>query len=141
MHKNNILFFEEDIRCNIKDTLKVKKWIFQCIIDEGKKLKHLNIIFTSDDYLNNMNINHLNHDTFTDIITFNNSDNKLTIEGDLYISIERVQENARCYCVDFYDELYRVIVHGVLHLIGYDDKNENDKKIMREKEREYLNIL
>ncbi len=134
-----IHLFEEDIKVNIKNKLALKRWLKSVIKNEGYNLSELNYIFCSDKYLHEMNVSYLNHDNLTDIITFDNSDTKNLIVGDIFISIERVKENAQKYDVDFLDELSRVMVHGVLHLLGYKDKKKSDQEKMREMENYYLN--
>lgn len=141
MNKNNILFFEEDINFKINNPDKITKWINASALRENKVLKHINIIFCSDTYLNNINVDYLNHDTYTDIITFDNSEDISHLEGDLYISVDRVKQNSQKYNENFNKELYRVIIHGILHLIGYDDKDDDSKMIIRSKEDEYLKVF
>ena len=128
---------ETDFKLDNEDLLK--SWIYSTLIYESKELSNINIIFCSDGYLHRMNVEYLNHDTLTDVITFPYSDPKETeIEGDIFISIDRVSENAQKFSVSLNTELYRVIIHGVLHLIGYQDKTPAKKKIMTSKEDEYL---
>ena len=98
----------------------------------------INYIFTSDQYLLDINKQYLNHDYLTDIITFNNSTSNNLLEADIFISIERVKDNAKALQVQFIDELHRVMIHGILHLLGFDDKTEHDKAEMRKKENHYL---
>jgi rRNA maturation RNase YbeY len=136
-----ILFFEEDINYSLKGKNKYKKWLKSIAEKEGFKIKELNYIFCSDEYLYQINLDYLNHKTYTDIITFDNSENKNTIEGDIFISIERVRENAQKENVLFEKELQRVLSHGLLHLMGYKDKSEADKSIMRQKEELALNLF
>ena len=100
----------------------------------------LNYIFCTDEYLREINIQFLKHKTYTDIITFNYNPSKTEIEGEIYISIDRVRENADTYKTDFLTELNRVMIHGVLHLLGYNDKNKSEKRAMREKEDSYLSL-
>lgn len=107
---------------------------------EKKSVGYINYIFCSDNYLLEINKDYLNHKTLTDIITFDNSDGTL-IESDIFISIERVRENAIKFDTTFQLELYRVLIHGILHLCGYKDKNEEEKNLMREKENKYINLL
>ena len=114
-----------------------EKWLENVVIDNNKKIKDLSIVFCSDDYILDLNKKYLNHNYFTDIITFDYSE-KNHISGDIVISIDTVQSNARKYKSDFYTELHRVMVHGVLHMLGFDDKTDEQKKIMREKEDFYL---
>lgn len=106
---------------------------------EIRTIGDINIIFCSDNYILDVNVKYLQHDYFTDIITFDYCEGNI-LSGDLFISIDSVRENALEYCTDFNEELHRVIVHGVLHLIGYDDHSEQEKKVMREKEDYYLNL-
>lgn len=115
----------------------VSKWIFNVISSEGFKLEEVNYVFCDDDYLHKLNVEFLNHDTLTDIISFDYSVGKI-LQGDIFISIERVEDNARDYNVSFEQELHRVIVHGVLHYCGYKDKTDDDAKVMRDKENYYL---
>ncbi len=136
--KNKIYFFNEDIVFNLLYRKKIKQWLINVVASENKSLENLNYIFCSDEYLLKLNIEYLKHYTLTDIITFNNSNNKDIINGDIFIRITRVKENAIKYNQIFYDELLRVIVHGVLHLCGYKDKLLKDRKVMREKEDYYL---
>jgi len=116
---------------------KTGEWLLFAIAAEGYELGDLGIYFCSDNELHQMNVEHLNHDTLTDIITFDFVQAK-TVSGELYISIDRVLENAQTFAVSFDHELHRVIVHGVLHLLGYGDKTEDEKKKMRAKENFYL---
>lgn len=122
----------------LKEKLKLKKWLKALAISEGFNLKELSYVFMSDDDLLKMNIEYLNHQTFTDIITFDNSEKEKDIVGDIFISIDRVKENAVKFKVTFEQELHRVMAHGVLHLCGYKDKKEAEVKVMREKENYYL---
>lgn len=137
-----ISFFSENITYKLKDKRKIQKWIKLVIEGEKKKAGDINYIFCDDAYLTEMNIKYLNHDTLTDIITFNyNEESENSINGDIYISIDRVKENSVEYNVPFNTELDRVIIHGVLHLLGFKDKTKADKKTMREKEDNSLSLL
>ena len=137
-----ILFYTQDISFNIPQKTKLRNWITRVILDNGHKtLKGINYVFCSDAYLFELNCDYLNHHTYTDIITFNNSDHENEIEADIFISIDRIRENAEKWEVSFNDELNRVIIHGVLHLLGYKDKTKEDQLLMREKENECLNLL
>jgi rRNA maturation RNase YbeY len=131
-------FFEEDINFKLKNKTRVRQWITQTIRAEGFKLSSVTYIFCSDDYLLNINRQYLNHDTFTDIITFDNSERDHVVLGDIFISIDRIRENAIKFNVTETTELHRVIIHGVLHLLGYTDKSAPDKQKMTEKEDFYL---
>jgi rRNA maturation RNase YbeY len=131
-------FFTEDISFTLKEKSKVRNWVKQTIQAEGKKLKELNFIFCSDNYLLEINQQYLKHDTFTDIVTFDNSESSEIIIGDIFISVDRVKENADKYNVSQRDELHRVIIHGTLHLLGYIDKTKAHKSLMTSKEDQYL---
>jgi probable rRNA maturation factor len=118
----------------------IKSWIITCSKKEAKQIDLLNIVFCSDDYLHELNLTYLRHDTLTDIVTFDYS-NGNKIAGEIFISIDRVLENSAKYSTEFSDELHRVIIHGVLHLCGYKDKKKGDKVQMRKKEDSYLSLL
>ncbi|MFD2285123.1 rRNA maturation RNase YbeY [Pedobacter petrophilus] len=133
-----ISFFTESISYNLPKKLKVKKWIKATIEKEGFKLQELNFIFCSDEYLLGINQQYLNHDTYTDIITFDNSEDDKKIVSDIFISIERVQENAETFKTNDFDEVCRIMIHGTLHLLGYKDKGKVAKALMTQKEDEYL---
>lgn len=133
-----IHFFYEDITFTLKKKSAVKKWVKNAIIGENQSLKELNFIFCSDEYLLSVNKTYLNHDTYTDIITFDNSDEETILMGDIFISVERIHENAQKFNVTETDELHRVMIHGVLHLLGYKDKSKSAKLVMTAKENEYL---
>ncbi len=119
---------------------EIAVWVEKCILKEGFKLGHLNYIFCDDTYLHKLNVEFLDHDTLTDIISFDNTMGKL-VSGDIFISIERVKENAAVFNTSFENELSRVIIHGVLHYLGYKDKTEEDQKRMTTKENESLLLL
>lgn len=133
-----ITFHEEDISYKLKNKTAVRKWITDTIVAEGYKLSELTYIFCTDEYLLQINQQYLDHDTYTDIITFDNSAEEGIIAGDIFISIERVKENAANFGVETEHELHRVIIHGTLHLLGYLDKSATDKKKMTQKEDFYL---
>lgn len=130
--------YETDFALNNEDALS--KWIVDCIKKEGHSLEEINYIFCDDEYLYKLNVEFLNHDTLTDIISFDYSVGKI-IQGDIFISVERVEENAIDFKVPFVEELHRVIIHGVLHYCGYKDKTPEDAFLMREKENFYLKRL
>ena len=117
-----------------------KEWLKNVIREEQKYVGDIVYVFTEDEYLHSINLDFLNHDTFTDIITFDTSEDARIISGEIYISVERVADNARTLRKDFQDELSRVLVHGVLHLIGYGDKTPEEKTEMTAKEDYYLNL-
>lgn len=134
-----IRIFYEDIQFKLPRPSKVKRWIESSIKKEGFEPGEISYIFCSDSYLLNLNQKYLNHNTFTDIITFDYTEDKL-IAGDIFISIERVFENALKFSTGEELEILRVIVHGCLHLIGYKDKSKTEKNLMREKENRYLSL-
>ena len=139
MALKDISFFSEDIEFTLKDKAKVRNWIGDTTKAEGfKRMGELNFVFCSDEYLLDINKQYLNHDTYTDIVTFDSSEEEEVISGDIFISIERIRENAAKFGVTERDELHRVIIHGVLHLCGYYDKKKEDKELMTAKENEYL---
>ncbi len=137
--KPKIHFFTEDIEFKLKNKTNLKKWIIESVEAESSFVGELNFIFCSDEYLLKINQEYLNHDTYTDIITFDNSEEDDEISGDIFISAERVTENASQLNIDPQTELHRVIIHGVLHLIGFLDKAPKDKALMTSKEDYYLN--
>ncbi|MCJ7759226.1 MAG: rRNA maturation RNase YbeY [Gillisia sp.] len=116
------------------------KWIEQVIVSENMKLEEINYIFCDDEYMLKLNVEFLGHDTYTDIITFNNNVGRI-LQGDIFISTERVKDNAETFGVIFEDELRRVLSHGILHLCGYNDKTEEDSLIMRDKEEEKMKLF
>ncbi len=136
-----INYFAADIDFNIENWDKYKRWIKETIEKEKAIPGDIQYIFCSDEYLLEVNRKFLNHDYYTDIVTFPLSEKEEIITGEIYISVDRIKENAGINNVDFENELARVIIHGVLHLIGYDDLNEDEKREMRAKENYYLNLL
>lgn len=134
-----VRYFTEDISFKFKQKLLNNRWLKFVAGSEMKKLGNVNVIFCSDNYILDVNMKYLQHDYFTDIITFDYCEGN-SLSGDLFISIDSVKENATFYGVEFSDELNRVIVHGLLHLIGYDDHSEDDIKEMRNKEDYYLSL-
>ncbi len=132
-----IEFFNENTDFLPQNQEQLKNWIQAAAKDFERGVGDLNIIFTDDETLYKMNVEYLNHDYYTDVITFNYNEANY-ISGDIFISVDRVRENARIYSQSFEDELHRVIIHGVLHLLGFDDKTEDEQKQMREKEDFYL---
>ncbi|SEG26597.1 rRNA maturation RNase YbeY [Algoriphagus boritolerans] len=129
-----INFFSEEITFQLPQKLKRKNWLNQIADSENFKIKELNYIFCSDEHLYQMNVEYLAHHTYTDIITFDNSEEKAKIEGDIFISIDRVRENALLHDVSEETELSRVISHGLFHLMGYKDKSKSQSVTMRAKE-------
>lgn len=132
-----IRYFTEDISFVFKGKLLNNKWIKFVAESEVRRVGDINIIFCSDNYILDVNVKYLQHDYFTDIITFDYCEDNI-LSGDLFISIDSVKDNALFYGTSFAEELNRVIVHGVLHLIGYDDHTDSEQKIMRSKEDYYL---
>lgn len=129
-----INFFTEDVKFNLPEKQKRKTWLKQIANSENFKVGELNYIFCSDEYLYQINVDYLNHHTYTDIITFDNSEEGKLIEGDIFVSIDRVKENAQKLKQEESSELSRVISHGLLHLMGYKDKSKTDAEVMRSKE-------
>lgn len=134
-----IRFFTEDIEFDFKQRQLTKNWLKLVAGSEIRKIGDINIIFCSDIYILDVNMKYLQHDYFTDIITFDYCEGDF-LSGDLFISIDSVKENASFYGTGFSEELNRVIVHGVLHLIGYDDHKDEDIAQMRAKENYYLKL-
>ncbi len=141
MKKLPIFFYQQDISYTLKHKNSLRQWIHQTILHENHQLQSLNFIFCSDTYLLSLNRQYLQHDTYTDIITFDNSETPNLIAGDIFISIDRVRENAKTFNTTFSHELHRVMIHGTLHLLGYKDKSAKAKKIMTQKEDEYLGMM
>jgi rRNA maturation RNase YbeY len=130
--------YETDFK--LEDETIVSEWISNTIVSEDFKEGEVNYIFCDDAYLHKLNVEFLEHDTLTDIISFDYSIGK-ELHGDIYISVERVAENALDFSVEFSEELKRVMIHGVLHYCGFKDKTEDDAKLMRDKEDYYLGVL
>lgn len=134
-----VRYFFEDIKFEYKNKQFNNRWLKLVAESEICRLGDINIIFCSDPYILDINLQYLSHDYFTDIITFDYSQ-KPVISGDLFISVDSVRENAEFYGTEFAEELHRVIVHGILHLIGYDDHTDEDIAVMRSKENYYLGM-
>ena len=134
-----IHFFKEDISFRIQQPEELKKWIQNVFRHHKKKVQHISYIFCSDNYLLAMNKKFLQHHYLTDIITFDNSVDPGKIEADIFISVDRVRANAKKFNLTFKDELHRVMVHGALHLMGYDDKKPSLQKKMQNAENVWLN--
>ncbi|UZH56799.1 rRNA maturation RNase YbeY [Salinimicrobium tongyeongense] len=124
----------------LKDVSGFENWIKRVIASEGKKTGEISFIFCDDDYLLEINRKYLDHDTFTDIISFDTSVGNI-LNGDIFISTQRVRENAGEYNVAFEEELQRVVIHGVLHLCGYKDKSKDEEQLMRRKEEEKMEMF
>ncbi len=136
-----INFFNEDIEFKLKGKKNFKAWLKKVSEIEGFRINDLNYIFCSDQYLHKINLEYLDHDTYTDIITFDNSEDENIVEGDIFVSIERITDNSRTLNTQFEEEVKRVIVHGLLHLCGYVDHSNEDKAKMRLLESEYMLIF
>lgn len=134
-----VRFFTEDTKFKFKFKLITKQWLKSVAVNENRKIGDINVIFCSDAYVLDVNKKFLQHDYFTDIITFDYCEGDV-LSGDLFISVDCVRDNSSFYGTDFENELNRVIVHGVLHLIGYDDHCDEDIKMMRSKEDFYLKV-
>lgn len=127
--------YETDFK--LSDETAISDWLSKVILSESKKEGDINYIFCDDEYLHKINLQYLNHDTLTDIISFDDCVGNL-LNGDIFISVERVADNAKDFDVTFDDELKRVLVHGILHFAGYKDKSEEDELKMRQKEEEKI---
>lgn len=132
-----MVIFNYETDFELEDESKYETWIDEIIESEEKGAGEINYIFCDDDYLHNINMQYLDHDTLTDIISFDYCIGDL-ISGDIFISVERVRDNAQDFEVSFHDELLRVMAHGVLHYCGYKDKSEDDARLMRSKEQEKM---
>jgi rRNA maturation RNase YbeY len=132
-------FHSEDIIFVLKKKPAIISWLSCSIGNENKVSGDISYIFCSDEYLHNLNLKHLNHNTLTDIITFDYCEEKI-VNGDLYISIDRIKENAKQYKNSIENELHRVMIHGIMHLCGYKDKTPEDQNVMSAKEDFYLNL-
>lgn len=135
-----MISFNYEIEFELDNELILSEWISNAIIEESFKEGEINYIFCDDAYLLKLNIEFLEHDTLTDIISFDYTLGKL-ISGDIYISIERVRDNAKDFEESFYTELSRVMIHGILHYCGYKDKTEDDTAVMRSKENYYISKM
>jgi rRNA maturation RNase YbeY len=132
--------FNFETEFKLKESSKLKKWIANTIASEGFQLGDISYVFCDDAYLLKLNQDYLNHDTLTDIISFDYRMNK-EINGEIYISVERVAENAKDFSIDFYTELHRVMIHGILHFCGFKDKTQSEEQKMRQREDEALKLL
>jgi len=139
--KKAIYFFNEEVTYVLRNKRNIRKWIISALSSEKYVPENINFIFCSDQYLLTTNVTYLKHDSFTDIITFDTSEKENEISGDIFISIDRVKDNARIFTVPFEMELKRVMIHGILHLMGYKDKTKKEKELMRAKEDYYLSLL
>ncbi|MGJ8683018.1 MAG: rRNA maturation RNase YbeY [Nonlabens sp.] len=124
----------------LENDVAYAKWLEEVALSEAKSIGEISYVFCDDDFLHKINLEYLNHDTLTDIITFDYCDEDF-LNGEIYISVDRVRENAGAFSVDFNTELHRVISHGLLHLCGYPDKTDEESKLMRSKEDEKMNMF
>ena len=137
LHVQNIFFFFQEVKVNLANRTELKKYIQSIFRKEGKKLESINYIFCTDKILLEINLQYLSHDFYTDIITFDLSETN-AVRAEIFISVDRVKENAIQLGVSFKSELHRVVFHGALHLCGYKDKTKTEKERMRRKEEFYL---
>ncbi|SHI46159.1 rRNA maturation RNase YbeY [Hymenobacter daecheongensis DSM 21074] len=137
---HGIEFLVEEVEFELGDAEALTSWIERVAEVHEHEIVQLTYIFCSDEYLHRVNVEYLDHDTYTDVITFDNADDADIIEGDIFISVERVRENAQQLGVSFRDELHRVMIHGVLHLLGYADKDLLSQTAMRKKEDDCLSL-
>lgn len=137
---STIGFYNENSGFKPKQIKKIREWILAVILAEGKSAGEISFIFCDDNYLHEMNVKYLSHDTLTDVITFDYSEEN-RISGDVFISIDRVRENAVNFTKPLDEEIHRVMIHGVLHLCGFKDKTKKDSAIMRHKEETYLALF
>jgi probable rRNA maturation factor len=136
----SVYFFKADVAFRFQGNSKISDWIKKVVKREGGRLANLNIVFCSDVYLLNINRDYLKHDYLTDIVTFDYSEGK-KLSGEIYISIDRVRENAKGLNLTFEIELKRVIIHGILHLLGFNDKTAPQRNVIRKKEDECLALI
>lgn len=135
-----MIVFNYETPFELPNEIQTQEWIQKVVADNGFEIGEINYVFCDDNYLHKLNVEFLNHDTLTDIISFDNTLGKL-ISGDIFISIERVEENAKDFKVSFENELHRVMIHGVLHYMGYKDKSDDDKIKMRNAENQALSYI
>lgn len=135
-----MILFHFETSFKLQNKILYKKWIQFFTRQLGKKIGEVNYIFCTDEYLHDLNVKYLNHDTLTDIITFDYSEKEI-LNGDIFISVERVKENSEKFKNNFQEEMKRVIAHGVLHLSGFKDKKKEDKAIMRNQEDRALELF
>ncbi|MCD4680152.1 MAG: rRNA maturation RNase YbeY [Bacteroidales bacterium] len=140
MPQKAIIFFLKNVNYNIREKNKIRIWLERAIKIENKKLTEINYILCNDTFLLNLNKKFLKHNTLTDVISFDMAETDNSINGEIYISINRVKANASKYKVKIQDELHRVMIHGLLHLVGYNDFTVEEKEIMRKREDYYLSL-
>lgn len=131
----------QERKFRLRNSRKVVDWLRDVLSNEGFEAGNISFIFTDDEYLREINNSFLEHDYYTDVITFDYTEKGGALEAEIYISTDTVKSNAKEYGVPFYREIYRVMVHGILHLTGYDDISDDEKKVMRLREDFYLNKM
>ena len=136
-----IFFHNDEISFDLKGKRKIKDWINAVIAGYDKKSGDINYVFCSDESLYNINKQRLKHNYYTDIITFDLSESETIVEGDLFLSIDRIRDNSLALGESFDNELYRVMIHGILHLLGYRDKTDNEQQQMRQQENKALKLF
>ena len=134
-----VSFHTEEVKFNLKHKLKLKKWIREWIVGNNRAPGTLSFVLTSNERIRLINSEYLNHNYFTDVISFDYTEGEI-ISGDIVISVEEVKKNAEFYGADLEDELRRVMIHGINHLLGYSDSSQEEKEIMRKKENEALHL-
>lgn len=137
----DIHYFNEEVNFQLNSENDTSEWVTKIIHNHNKVIEEINYIFCSDEYLLEINKQHLNHDYYTDIITFDNSEEEDQVASDIFISVDRIRENSVSQSVSFEIELHRVMIHGILHLLGFGDNTPVEKKVMREKEDACLSLL
>jgi rRNA maturation RNase YbeY len=135
-----IYFFQEEVSYTLRHRRKIREWIIKSVENEGFRIGELNYILTNDNILLQLNKEYLRHFTLTDIITFDLSEKAGELSADIFISVDRARENAKEFKVSLSNELNRLMIHGVLHLIGYKDKTLEEREMMRSKEEYYLSL-
>lgn len=136
----SVAFFSDGVSYKLQNPESTSRWLENIVRSEGKRMGSVNVIFCTDPNLRRLNKKYLDHNFFTDILTFDGSEKPALVEGEVFISVRRVRENSRKYKTPFEQEIHRVIAHGILHLVGYNDKSDTEKALMREKEDAYLSL-
>ena len=139
--EQQILFFYEKIQFKLQEESKIATWLISCAKEEKQEIALVNCIFCDDDYLLEINKQYLKHDYYTDIITFDYTEENDQISGDVFISVDRAMENSKTFTQDLNIEINRLLIHGLLHLMGYKDKQPEDKRLMTSKEDHYLALI
>lgn len=137
----SINFFSEGVHFTLKNKTSIRNWLLYTAKSEKKTIESINFIFCSDKFLLKLNKTYLEHNYYSDVLTFDYDENGKVLIGEIYISIDRVKENAKLYSKSFYSELHRVMIHGMLHLAGYEDNTSKTRKLLTSKEDKYLTLL